>query len=54
MHERNSAERSLAKSHVAPEFVLESNIPLKLKQTRKNKLNELGASLPHCQKQLFG
>jgi hypothetical protein len=43
MHESNIAGRSLAQSQTPPEFVLESDIPLKLKQTRKNKLNELGA-----------
>ncbi|WP_162725204.1 MULTISPECIES: hypothetical protein [unclassified Rhizobium] len=43
MHESNTAGRSLAQSRAPPEIVLESNIPLKLKQTRQNKLNELGA-----------
>jgi hypothetical protein len=43
MHESNSAGHNVAESQTPPEFVLESDIPLKLKQTRKNKLNELGA-----------
>jgi hypothetical protein len=43
MHESNSAGHNVAESQMPPEFVLESDIPLKLKQTRKNKLNELGA-----------
>jgi len=47
MHESNSAGRNLAENHPPPEFVLESNISLKLKQPLKKNLNMLGASLPH-------